>query len=373
MQVDRRQALKVIGGSAILAATAGASGCSSELPAEAVAAWQPKAETDLRRWILAHAILAPHSHNLQSWLVDLREPGTITLHMDLQRLLPETDPHSRQMVMSQGTFLELLDQAARQRGHRAEMQLFPEGPYERKRPDRRPTARVRLVEDASVKPDPLFAQIFRRHTNRAAYETRTPSTEALSAIRASMARFPVTAGFTDPAQGVALQEQRELAKEAWRIELTTPRTLMESYKVLRVGPKEIAQNRDGLSLNDPMVRFLTAIGLFDRSRPSAPDSQAIRGQLKNFNALIDTTPVFFWMVTPDNERVTQRRACRCIRCSRRCRSIPSRRRCTPGFTNCWARGNPARRFRCGRAWATGLRPGLRHEGAWTRTSSSKLA
>jgi hypothetical protein len=306
VQTDRRNALRVIGGGVIAAATAGVTACSSELPAEAVAAWQgPGAEPDLRRWVLAHAILAPHSHNLQSWLVDLREPGVITLHMDLQRLLPETDPFSRQMVMSQGTFLELLDQAARQRGHRAEMQLFPRGAFDRKGPDQRPTARIRLVEDAGVRPDPLFAQVFRRHTNRSPYDMRPPSAQAVHAIRAATAGFPVTAGLTDPAQADVLQRQREIAKRAWRIELSTPRALLESYKVLRVGPKEIAQHRDGLSLNDPMVRFITAVGLFDRTRASAPDDQAIQGQIKRFNAAIDSTPAFFWMVTPDNERVTQ--------------------------------------------------------------------
>ena len=85
--------------------------------------------------------------------------------------------------------------------------------------------------------------------------------EIRAAIREAMEGFPVTAGFTDPSQAAALQVQREIAKQAWRIELSTPRTLLESYKVLRVGPKEIAQHRDGLSLNDPMVRFFTAVGL----------------------------------------------------------------------------------------------------------------
>lgn len=308
MQTDRRNALRLIGGGAIAAATVAVTvtACSNELPAEAVVAWQgPGAETDLRHWILAHAILAPHSHNLQSWLVDLREPDVITLHMDLRRLLPETDPYSRQMVMSQGTFLELLNQAARQRGYRADMQLFPLGAFDRKSPDQRPTARIRLVEDAAIRPDPLFAQVFRRHTNRSPYEMRAPSEQALQAIREAVAGFPVTVGFSDPTQAAALDGQREIAKRAWRIELSTPRTLLESYKVLRVGPKEIAQHRDGLSLNDPMVRFLTAVGLFDRSHASAPDSQAIQGQIKRFNAAIDSTPAFFWMVTADNERVTQ--------------------------------------------------------------------
>jgi hypothetical protein len=97
---------------------------------EAVAAWQPPAPpapgSDVRRWILAHAILAPHSHNLQSWLVDLRQPGEIALYCDRTRLLPETDPFSRQIMMSQGTFLEVLDLAARQQGYRADIRAVPQ-------------------------------------------------------------------------------------------------------------------------------------------------------------------------------------------------------------------------------------------------------
>lgn len=307
--MDRRHLLRLVGGGFIAAATAPLTACGTDLPPQAIAAWNgPGDEPDLRRWILAHAILAPHSHNLQSWLVDLREPDIITLRMDLARLLPETDPYARQMVMSQGTFLEVLDLAARQRGYRTEVTPFPQGPYAADRPDDRPTARVHLVRDASVRPDPLFAQVFRRRTNRSAYEAQPPDDAALADIRAAAAGYPVAVGFTDPGQASMLQAHRDIAIEAWRIELTTPRTLLESYKVLRVGPQEIATHRDGLSLNDPMVRALVALGLFDRSQPSAPDSMAIQGQLKDFDAKIAATPAFFWMTTADNDRTTQLQA-----------------------------------------------------------------
>src|SRR5688572_23092182 len=112
-------------------------------------------------------------------------------------------------------------------------------------------------------------------------------------------------GFAGAAQPQALQQHRAIAMEAWRIELVTPRTIMESYKVLRVGPREIAQHRDGLSINTPMVRALAALGLFDRSKAPGPDDAATTGQLKDFNAKIATTPAFFWMVTEGNGRKTQ--------------------------------------------------------------------
>ncbi|MDP1781836.1 MAG: twin-arginine translocation pathway signal protein [Hydrogenophaga sp.] len=305
--MDRRSFLRLTGGGVIAAATATTlPGCSSTLPPEAIAAWQgPGNEPDVRRWILAHAILAPHSHNLQSWLVDLGVPDEITLFIDRSRLLPETDPFSRQMMMSQGTFLELLDQAARQKGQRADITLFPEGVFAPTTVDARPTARVRLVADASVQADPLFAHVFTRRTNREAYEARLPPAEALQAIAASTAGAAWRTGFVTTEQADAMAQHRRIAKEAWRIELTTPRTVLESFKVLRVGPREIAQHRDGISLNDPMVRAITALGLFDRTVAPAPDDQATTGQINEFNAHIDGTPAFYWLVAEGNDRVTQ--------------------------------------------------------------------
>lgn len=305
--MNRRNFVRMAGGGVVIGATAGLAGCSSSLPPEAVAAWNgPAADTaDVRHWILSYAILAPHSHNLQSWLVDLRQPGEIMLYCDLTRLLPETDPLSRQIMMSHGTFLELLDLAARQKGLRADIELFPQGEFGPAVLDKRPVARIRLSPDAAVKPDPLFAHILRRHTNREAYEPREPAPAAMQVIAASVAPHPVRTGFVGAAQPDLMQKHRAIAMEAWRVELVTPRTVLESFKVLRVGPREIAEHRDGLSINTPMVRALTALGLFDRSKAPGPDDAATTGQIKDFNAKIATTPAFFWMVTEGNDRKTQ--------------------------------------------------------------------
>jgi hypothetical protein len=311
--MERRSFIRVLGGGVVLAAVPSLVGCSSALPPEAVAAWQapvpPAAGSDVRHWILAHAILAPHSHNLQSWLVDLRQPGEIALYCDRTRLLPETDPFSRQIMMSQGTFLELLDLAARQQGLRADIELFPQGEFDPKAaPANGLTARIRLAPDAGIKPDPLFAQVFRRHTNRSAYDMKAPESAATQAIASAAMGLGDTlklrVGFAGP-QDARIGEHRAIARDAWRIELVTPRTVMESMKVLRVGPDEIALHRDGISINEPMVRALAAVGLFDRTKVPGPDDSATTQQVKDFNAKIEATPAFFWMVTDGNDRRTQ--------------------------------------------------------------------
>jgi hypothetical protein len=303
----RRRFLRVLGGGVVLAATGAVAGCSSALPPEALRAWQgpQDAESDPRRWALAYAILAPHSHNLQSWQVDLRRPGEIVLTCDLTRLLPQTDPFSRQIMMSHGTFLELLDIAARERGHRTEIALFTEGAFGPAGPDARPVARIRFVPDASVARDPLFAQILRRRTNREAYAPVEPAPAALQAIAAAAGAPGLRVGFAGGADKALLARQRAIAAEAWRIELVTPRTIMESYQVLRVGPSEIARHRDGLSINAPLIRMLDTFGLFDRSKPPGPDDYATRSQIEEFNRKLEATPAFFWLVSEGNDRVTQ--------------------------------------------------------------------
>jgi hypothetical protein len=305
--MERRNFIRVMGGGVIMAASAGLVGCSQKMPAGAIEAWKgPGPETDVRRWVLGYAILAPHSHNLQSWLVDLSTPDEILLRCDLNRVLPETDPFSRQIMMSHGTFLELLDIAASERGLRAEITLFPEGTFGPERLDQRPVARVRLASDPAIQKDPLFAQILKRHTNRSLYDlNRSVPPDAwramADAVRPNLLRF----GFAGADQPHDLAQQRAIASEAWRIELTTPRTIMESYKVLRVGPAEIEQHRDGLYILDPTIVLLNRVGLFDRTKAPAPDDYATTSQLKDFDKKIESTPGFLWMVTEGNDRVTQ--------------------------------------------------------------------
>ncbi len=306
--MERRQFIRVLGGGVVMAAAAGSAGCSSTAyPPEAISAWQgPATESDMRHWMLGYAILAPHSHNLQSWMVDLSEPDHIVLHCDPDRLLPETDPFGRQIMMSHGTFIELLDIAARERGWRTRITLFPDGEFDPRQTGGRPVARIQLLRDAGAPRDPLFAQIRRRHTNRNAYDLARPvPREAWQAMAEAVEPTRLRFGAVGTEDPDALARHRTIAAEAWRIELVTPRTILESYKWLRVGNQEIAAHRDGLALNDPMVVWLDRLGWFDRRKAPGPDDYATTSQIKSFNEKLQSTPAFLWMVTEGNDRATQ--------------------------------------------------------------------
>ncbi len=305
--MNRRTFIRIVGGGVVFSATAGLYACRRDMPAEAIAAWQgPTSDTDTRKWILSYAILAPHSHNLQSWLVDLSTPDEIILYCDLTRILPETDPYYRQIMMSHGTFLELVDMAARERGVRATIELFPQGEFSPEAIDQRPLARIRLAADPGVVKDPLFAQILHRHTNREAYDmSKAIPVEAIQAIADSVQSYPIRFGFVGLDQPDQIKKHRAIAAEAWRIELTTPAKILETYKVLRVGAGEIAKYRDGISINDPFLSLIVRLGLFDRSKVPKPDDSATVDQIERFNKNLESTPGFLWMITEGNDRTSQ--------------------------------------------------------------------
>ena len=83
---------------------------------------------------------------------------------------------------------------------------------------------------------------------------------------------------------------------------------MESYKVLRVGATEIAHHRDGLFVLDRIHVVMSKMGLFDRGKPPTPADYAITSQIKEFDAKLNSTSGFLWMVTGGNDRMTQMNA-----------------------------------------------------------------
>ena len=230
--MNRRSFIRLAGGGTVLAATAsGLSACAlgSSYPAQAVEAWQgPRGDMDPRRWALAHAITAPNPHNLQPWIADLREPGVITVRTDRERVLPQTDPLGRQILIGHGAFLELLVIALAEKGFKADVTLWPEGELgaDLTAWDTRPIARIVLRGPAS--PDPLFAHILNRHTPKSDFDTARPvaraSVDALLKAAEPSTHGLHAAGTVAPAE---LEALRNLCWESAQVELLTPRTVME--------------------------------------------------------------------------------------------------------------------------------------------------
>jgi hypothetical protein len=306
--MERRAFIRVLGGGVIAAASGTSlSGCvaSSSMPPASVEDWKgPRNETDPRRWALGYAILAPNPHNRQPWLVDLREPNAITLYCDTTRLLPETDPLGRQILIGHGCFLELLRIALAERGLNAEVRVFPEGEVGAALADigNKPIARIALKPGDQR--DQLFGQILKRHTPKEAFDAaRAIPENVISTMKASVDGFAVNFGSAVDATLVA--ELRKVAMDAARVELETERTMMESVRLIRVGPEEIERHRDGISINTPFVRFASSVGLFDRNEFPKPGSTGHKQAISRYDKYTATAPAFFWLSTVGNTRTQQ--------------------------------------------------------------------
>jgi hypothetical protein len=300
---SRRNFLRIAGTSAVVVA-AGAAGLTQcdPMPAVAVEGWQGPAPNvrDPRVRALSYALLAPNPHNRQPWIADLREPGVITFLCDRTRLLPETDPFSRQITIGCGAFLELLRMAAAQQGYRADVVAFPGGDWPLNEVGDMPVCRITLVPDPTVARDPLFAHVLKRHTKRGAYDMVQPTQAEISALQSSMAQLPVRFGAT--VEPGLLERLRDIARRAWQIEVRNDATYLESVKLFRITGPEIAQHRDGLSFHGPFFWWLNALGLF--SRESAMEGFA-RNQAIDLIEADLKSPAFVWIVTAGNDRQAQ--------------------------------------------------------------------
>lgn len=279
-------------------------GCNS-MPASAIAAWQqPGADQpDPRLRALSWALLAPNPHNLQSWIADIREPGLIRLSVDLQRMLPATDPPSRQILIGCGAFLELLCQAAAQLGQRAEVSLLPEGDYAASGVDARPFATVRLVQDAAIQTDPLFAAAALRRTNRAPYSTQVPTAALLQQLQAAAQRPGIMLHASTDAAKVA--RLRELAIAGYRVEFGTPATWAESANAMRVGAAAVAAEPFGVSVLGTMAWWGSKLGMLDPASLRSTEGLAAKTAVNTSVEAARNTHAWAWLVSADNSRRSQ--------------------------------------------------------------------
>lgn len=306
MSGTRRSLLKTGAAAVVIIGAGGAAWSLTRAPKRAREPWS-KAGTsfgDARLDALAYAILAPNPHNMQPWRIRLDGVDALTVFCDPARLLPETDPPCRQMTIGFGCFLELLSQAAAEKGLRAEVTPFPEGEPQ---PilDARPVATVRLVPDTEVRPDPLFAAALTRRTNRAPFSDKRVDEAAYQQIVAASVDGVVAAGSDESGM---LETLKTLARDAWRIEWALDRTRRETLAVTRIGKAEIEAAPYGITLNSPMLDALGAVGVLTREKSDQPGDTSYEQTLSVYEKGIDTAAAFVWTSTAANTRLDQLRA-----------------------------------------------------------------
>lgn len=301
--VSRRGVLTLVGGGVVLAAgAAGGVGVLGAPSQEARRPWRLAGQYgEFRRRALSYALLAPNPHNLQPWRVRLEGDDALTLFHDASRRLPVTDPYDRQITIGCGAFLELLRIAAAQEGRGVEITPFPEG-ADMTRLDSRPVAHVRFLE-GGASPDPLFAHVLDRRSNKQVYEPRDVDPQALLQVKGAGQVFGLSAHTVG--NGNLAAQLRQLTWDAHVREVTTPDAMGESVELMRIGAREVAANPDGIELEGPMIALGQLAGVISRQSLGDPASSAFQQGLDMYRELAFSARAFGWLVNENAWRGDQ--------------------------------------------------------------------
>lgn len=302
MTLSRRKMLGIIGGGTILAAGS-AFGYQVTRPLNvALKPWDlAGGYDDPRLNALSFALLAPNPHNRQPWMVDVSVDNEITLYADLDRLLPHTDPQSRQITIGLGCFLEVMRMAAAEDGYDVTFELFPDGSNPQAL-DLRPIARAVFVAGAGV-PDPLFAHVMNRRSTKEPYDlSRVVAPDAIEAVANVATNGGSVDGTVNPND---IDNLRALTLRALVIETETPHTYKESVDLFRIGRNEVDANPDGIDFSGPFFEAAQSVGILSREAALDTSSQVYSGGIDYITNNAMTAMGFVWLKTETNTRVDQ--------------------------------------------------------------------
>lgn len=302
MTPSRRKFLKISGSSAVILAAGAGTYAGTRTPTDALTPW---AEAGLRtspiKTALSYAILAPNPHNRQPWLVDLKGDTEAVLYCEPERRLPITDPFDRQITIGLGCFLETFKIAASHQGYATEITPFPDGEPE-PRLDARPVAHIKLVKSEGT-PDPLYAQILHRRSNKDPYDATRPLPAAdVAKIKAAAGNSVRTETILDDAR---ISTLRDLTWKSFEREMRTPAALQESIDLMRIGRKEIEANPDGIDLGGLKLELLSLVGVLNREKMADPSSAAFAQGIDMYLPVIGTAMGYLVLTTDGNTRTDQ--------------------------------------------------------------------
>ncbi|MBV4418385.1 hypothetical protein KM800_03440 [Clostridium tyrobutyricum] len=267
--------------------------------------------SDPRVRLAASGLLAASNHNMQPWKIrlDKSDNRVFYLYADSSRMINEVDPYARQMMISQGTFLEYIAVAGKKEGWSTKINLFPNGTYDESNlaesMDVKPVAKITLSK-AQPENNPLYEATFLPDTNRETYKMEMLSSSQVSVLES-----------LSPGKGVSIklyQDEANLKKiggyalRSAAIEADVERIMDESGAIFRANEYQKNKYRYGYSVegqgtSGSMKHILQGL------LTVFPSLNTGKAASKNFidytRTSVDNTPVYAMIITSDSSRSAQ--------------------------------------------------------------------
>lgn len=267
--------------------------------------------SDPRVRLAAAGLLAASNHNMQPWKISLdkSDPMVFDLYADSSRMTKEVDPYSRQMMISQGTFLEYVAVAGDEEGFHADIKLFPNGTYDESHlaesMDSKPVAKIMLTK-AQPERSALYDALFLPDTNREAYQAEKLTGAQISTLELLSSMSGVSIKLYQD-QG-SLGNIGKFALQSATIEAGVARVMDESNAIFRANEYQKNKYRYGYSVEGQgtsgfMRNILQGLVTLFPSMNSGKDAS------KNFinytKTSVEHTPAYAMIITAGNSRAEQ--------------------------------------------------------------------
>lgn len=267
--------------------------------------------SDPRVRLAAVGLLAASNHNMQPWKIRLDRSDAMVfyLYADSSRMTKEVDPYARQMMISQGTFLEYAVVAGAKEGWQVAVALFPDGAYDESHlaqsMDAKPVAKITLSRSQATS-RALYDAVFLPDTNREAYQPQKLSHAQISALESLAPKTGVSLRLYQDADD--LKKIGGYALQSAAIEAGVTRVMDESNAIFRANEYQKNKYRYGYSVEGQGASgFMKNIlqGLVT----VVPSLNAGKAASQNFISYTKTsvshTPAYAMIVSNSNSRVEQ--------------------------------------------------------------------
>lgn len=266
---------------------------------------------DPRIRLVAHGLLAANGHNMQPWRIQLDKdnPMVFYLYADRDRLTNEVDPLARQMMITQGTFLEYVKIAGDELGYKTAVELFPKGSYDEQKLSEsmktKPVAKIILSKD-KPQSSPLYDSMFLPDTNRAAYQSNKLTSEQISQLEAINNDANMSIKIFQDKEN--LDKLGNYAMKGAAIEAGVDRVMKETEVIFRANEYQKNKYRYGFSVEGQgtsgiMKHIMQGLVTLFPSMNSGKASSDMF--IQSTRTSVDNTPAYAIIITKDNSRSSQ--------------------------------------------------------------------